>query len=216
MPACWTQGDLAARLTAEGGRSCTSNTLSLWRTGKRDQMTESQRAAVILLLPKLEAEARVIRVSAMAEARRFAAGARDFRARQAAEAMEACRRQAARKAAWEATQLEERRRWEEANRLKLEREEAARLERAERDRWQSVQSVDLELVAPHGLWAAGEDLLVDKRPLQLRVRIRDHRGDYPSTHSSPCIHPSVIYHPVQPSLRPRTHMQVLPLALRCR
>ena len=182
MPACWTQGDLAARLTAEGGRSCTSNTLSLWRTGKRDQMTESQRAAVILLLPKLEAEARVIRVSAMAEARRFAAGARDFRARQAAEAMEACRRQAARKAAWEATQLEERRRWEEANRLKLEREEAVRLERAERDRWQSVQSVDLELVAPHGLWAAGEDLLVDRRPLELRVRIRDHRGMCLSIH----------------------------------
>ena len=205
MPACWTQGDLAARLAAEGGRNCTSNTLSLWRTGKRERMTESQRAAVILLLPKLEAEARVIRVSAMAEARRFAAGARDFRARQAAEAMEACRRQAARKAAWEATQLEERRRWEEANRLKLEREEAVRLERAERDRWQSVQSVDLELVAPHGLWAAGEDLLVDRRPLELRVRIRDHRGMCSSIHPAsvsifsidyPCVHPM---HPLLPA-----------------
>jgi hypothetical protein len=180
MPACWTQGDLAARLTAEGGRNCTGNTLSQWRTGKREQMTESQRAAVILLLPKLEAEARVIRVNAMAEARAFAVRARAFRARQAAEEILARRRQAAR----EAAQLEERkRRLDEANRQKQEREEAARLERAERDRWQSVQSVDLELVAPHGLWAAGEDLLVDRRPLELRVRIRDHFGTcfvYPS------------------------------------
>ena len=169
MPACWTQGDLAARLAAEGGRNCTSNTLSLWRTGKRERMTESQRAAVILLLPKLEAKARAIRVSAMAEARILAVGARDRRARQVAEAMEARRWQAE----WEAAQLEKRKRLDEANRLKVE---TARLERAERDRWQSVQSVDLELVAPHGLWAAGEDLLVDRRPLELRVRIRDHRG----------------------------------------
>ena len=219
MPACWTQGDLAARLAAEGGRSCTSNTLSLWRTGKRERMTESQRAAVILLLPKLEAKARAIRVSAMAEARILAVGARDRRARQVAEAMEVRRWQAE----WEAAQLEKRKRLDEANRLKLEREEAARLERAERDRWQSVQSVDLELVAPHGLWAAGEDLLVDRRPLELRVRIRDHRGMCSSIHpasTSICLstvlasHASTIFYPR--TTVARTHWQVRPRATRCR
>ena len=126
---------------------------------------------MIQTLPKLEAEARVIRVNAMVEARAFAVRARAFRARQAAEEILARRRQAAR----EAAQLEERkRRLDEANRLKQEREEAARLERAERERWQNVQSVDLELVAPHGLWAAGEDLLVDL----LRNKGSDGRKGY--------------------------------------
>ena len=224
MPACWTQGDLAARLAAEGGRNCTSNTLSMWRTGKREHMTESQRAAMILLLPKLEAEARAVRVSAMAEARRLAAEARDRRqaavARQAkmvAEAMEASRLQAAREEAW---RLEERKRLDEENRLKLAREQAARLERAERERWQNVQSVDLELVAPHGLWAVGEDLLVDKRPLELRVRIRNHHGTRTFHPASLSLSLSAILAPL-PGTRfyPRatvacTHWQVRPHATR--
>ena len=174
-------------------------------------MTESQRAAVLVLLPKLEAEARAVRVSAMAEARRLAAETRDRRqaaaARQAAEAKkvaeaaEARRLQEAREAAW---RLEERKRLDEENRLKQVREHAARLERAERERWASVQSVDLELVAPHGLWAVGEHLLVDKRPLELRVRIRDHHGTctYPPCQyiylsiGHPCTHP---VHPLLPA-----------------
>ena len=207
VPATWTQGDLAARLAAEGGRNCTSNTLSMWRTAKREHMTESQRAAVLVLLPKLEAEARAVRVSAMAEARRLAAEARDRRqaamawqaaeAKRVAEAAEARRLQEAREAAW---RLEERKRLDEENRLKQVREHAARLERAERERWASVQSVDLELVAPHGLWAVGEHLLVDRRPLELRVRIRDHHGT--------CTHPPFQYiyqsigHPCTPSRAP--------------
>ena len=171
---------------------------------------------MLLLLPKLETQARAIRVSTMEQARAHAARARAVRARRAMEELEARRRQATEELERARVLEEHRRRRAEAEqleRLEREKEEKKRLAQA---RWRSVQSVDLELIAPHGLWAAGEDLLVDKRPLQLRVRIRDHRGDYPSTHSSPCIHPSVIYHPVQPSLRPRTHEQVLPLALRCR
>jgi hypothetical protein len=43
--ACHTQSALADRLTAEGGRNCSSNTLSLWRNERRERMTESQRCA---------------------------------------------------------------------------------------------------------------------------------------------------------------------------
>ena len=60
---------------------------------------------------------------------------------------------------------------ERDRREKAEREEAARA--------RSVQSIDVEMCAPHALWLAGEDLLVDRRPIRLLVRIRNHSGASP-------------------------------------